>query len=69
MNTLSYKLRASEGDNGLSRHFQAYIAGLVLEGGSDIVGIPVCLFVMNAFIINTPFYKGRWQHIDMHTGV
>ncbi|KAF8709312.1 Cytochrome P450, partial [Rhizoctonia solani] len=35
--TLSYKLRANEANSGLSRHFQAYIAGLVLEGGSDIV--------------------------------
>ncbi|KAH7343964.1 cytochrome P450 [Rhizoctonia solani] len=48
MNTLAYKLRASEGSNGLSRHFQAYIAGLVLEGGSDIVAgaILTCILAL-----------------------
>jgi hypothetical protein len=38
-NTLSYKLRLNEGNTGLTRHQQAYISGLVLEGGSDIVSL------------------------------
>jgi hypothetical protein len=36
-NTLAYKLRMNERDSGLTRHQQAYICGIVLEGGSDIV--------------------------------
>ncbi|GAB1523594.1 hypothetical protein RhiTH_006744 [Rhizoctonia solani] len=46
--TLSYKLRANEANSGLSRHFQAYIAGLVLEGGSDIVAgvILTCILIL-----------------------
>ncbi|QRW15884.1 cytochrome P450 family protein [Rhizoctonia solani] len=46
--TLSYKLRANEANSGLSRHFQAYIAGLVLEGGSGIVAgvILTCILIL-----------------------
>lgn len=36
-NSLAYKLRASESQNGLTRHEQTFVCGIVLEGGSDIV--------------------------------
>lgn len=36
-NTLAYKLRLDEESTGLTRHQQAYVCGLALEGGSDIV--------------------------------
>ncbi|ELU45953.1 cytochrome P450 oxidoreductase, putative [Rhizoctonia solani AG-1 IA] len=35
-NTLAYKIRINEDNNGLTRHQQAYVCGIVLEGGSDI---------------------------------
>lgn len=36
-NNLAYKLRLNQGTNGLTRHEQAFICGIVLEGGTDIV--------------------------------
>lgn len=39
-NTLAYKLRLDEDSTGLTRHQQAYVCGLVLEGGSDILRGP-----------------------------
>lgn len=47
-NTLSYKLRLNESSNGLTRHQQEYISGLVLEGGSDIVAgaILACILAL-----------------------
>nr|AVZ23852.1 cytochrome P450 [Thanatephorus cucumeris] len=61
--TLSYKLRASEANSGLSRHFQAYIAGLVLEGGSDIVAgvILTCILIL---IKDTPSQERARKEID-----
>ncbi|KAF8743120.1 Cytochrome P450, partial [Rhizoctonia solani] len=41
-NTLAYKIRMNEDNNGLTRHQQAYICGIVLEGGSDIVAGVIC---------------------------
>ncbi|CAE6419189.1 unnamed protein product [Rhizoctonia solani] len=64
MNTLSYKLRASEGSNGLSRHFQAYIAGLVLEGGSDIVAGAILTCIL-ALIKDTEAQDRARKEIDV----
>ncbi|KAG8691581.1 hypothetical protein FRC11_000622 [Ceratobasidium sp. 423] len=63
-NTLSYKLRIGEGGSGLSRHFQAYIAGLVLEGGSDIVA-GVILTCILALIHDTAAQERARQEIDV----
>ncbi|ELU37780.1 cytochrome P450, putative [Rhizoctonia solani AG-1 IA] len=62
--TLSYKLRANEANSGLSRHFQAYIAGLVLEGGSDIV-CSLVHFTRREKLMPLPF-SGRRSNLDMH---
>jgi hypothetical protein len=37
-NTLAHKLRSNEAQSGLTRHEQAIACGVVLEGGSEIVG-------------------------------
>ncbi|CAE6429628.1 hypothetical protein ACGC1H_000900 [Rhizoctonia solani] len=62
-NTLSYKLRSSETASGLSRHFQAYIAGLVLEGGSDIVAGAILTCIL-ALIYDTSAQDRARQEID-----
>lgn len=36
---LAYKLMANEKRNGLTRHEQVHVCGVVLEGGSDIVSL------------------------------
>ncbi|KAJ1308478.1 hypothetical protein OPQ81_004182 [Rhizoctonia solani] len=62
-NTLSFKLRTNEGSSGLSRHFQAYIAGLVLEGGSDIVAGTILTCIL-ALIHDTAAQDQARREID-----
>ncbi|CAE6479831.1 unnamed protein product [Rhizoctonia solani] len=62
-NTLSFKLRSSETASGLSRHFQAYIAGLVLEGGSDIVAGAILTCIL-ALVYDTSAQDRARQEID-----
>ncbi|KAB5594592.1 O-methylsterigmatocystin oxidoreductase [Ceratobasidium theobromae] len=47
-NNLAYKLRLNQETNGLTRHEQAFICGIVLEGGTDIVAavILACLLAL-----------------------
>ncbi|KAJ1308479.1 hypothetical protein OPQ81_004183 [Rhizoctonia solani] len=48
VNNLAYKLRLGEENTGLSRRQQAFICGIVLEGGTDIVAavILTCLLAL-----------------------
>ncbi|CAE6485323.1 unnamed protein product [Rhizoctonia solani] len=56
-NNLAYKLRMGEEGTGLTRHQQAFVCGIVLEGGTDIVAavILTCLLAL----INHPTTQKR----------
>ena len=44
-NNLAYKLRLGEEAIGLNRHQQAFVCGIVLEGGTDIVS-PRAIYIV-----------------------
>ncbi|CAE6458667.1 unnamed protein product [Rhizoctonia solani] len=62
-NTLAYKIRMNEDNNGLTRHQQAYVCGIVLEGGSDIVAGAICACIL-ALIQDTASQKRARAEID-----
>ncbi|KAF8759876.1 Cytochrome P450 [Rhizoctonia solani] len=62
-NTLAYKIRINEDNNGLTRHQQAYVCGIVLEGGSDIVAGVICSCIL-ALIQDTGRQKRARDEID-----
>ncbi|CAE6419330.1 unnamed protein product [Rhizoctonia solani] len=62
-NTLAYKLRMNEDTNGLTRRQQAYVCGIVLEGGSDIVAGVICACIL-ALIQDTASQKRARDEID-----
>ncbi|EUC67444.1 cytochrome P450 family protein [Rhizoctonia solani AG-3 Rhs1AP] len=47
-NNLAYKLRLGEESTGLNRHQQAFICGIVLEGGTDIVRLWL-IYIISCF--------------------
>ncbi|CAE6491274.1 unnamed protein product [Rhizoctonia solani] len=61
--TLAYKLRKNEDTNGLTRHQQAYVCGIVLEGGSEIVAGVICTCIL-ALIKDTASQKRARDEID-----
>ncbi|CAE6424359.1 unnamed protein product [Rhizoctonia solani] len=62
-NTLAYKIRMNEDNNGLTRHQQAYVCGIVLEGGSDIVAGVICACIL-ALIQDIASQKRARDEID-----
>ncbi|KAF8607702.1 cytochrome P450 [Ceratobasidium sp. AG-I] len=58
-NSLAYKLREDQEHNGFSKHEQAFICGVVLEAGSDIVAAVLLSSVMA--LINDPQIQKRAQ--------
>ncbi|KAF8607703.1 cytochrome P450 [Ceratobasidium sp. AG-I] len=60
---LAYKLRADQEHNGLTQREQAYICGIVLEGGSDIVAA-VLLTSLMALVSNPEVQKRAQSEID-----
>ncbi|KAF8605480.1 cytochrome P450 [Ceratobasidium sp. AG-I] len=56
-NSLAYKLRMDEEHNGLTHHEQAFICGVALEGGSDIVAALLTTSLMA--LVNDPQSQKR----------
>ncbi|KAJ1307502.1 hypothetical protein OPQ81_001601 [Rhizoctonia solani] len=62
-NNLAYKLRLNEGATGMTRHRQAHVCGLLLEGGSDIVAAVILTCIM-ALVENNSYQKRAQAEID-----
>ncbi|KAF8607575.1 cytochrome P450 [Ceratobasidium sp. AG-I] len=62
-NILAYKLRTDEDQNGLTHHEQAFICGVVLEGGSDIVAVALLTCIM-ALVQHPESQKRAQAEID-----
>ncbi|KAG8731899.1 hypothetical protein FRC11_001717 [Ceratobasidium sp. 423] len=60
---LAYKLRLNEGTTRMTRHRQAHVCGLLLEGGSDIVAAVISTCIM-ALVENTTHQKRAQEEID-----
>ncbi|KAH7341798.1 cytochrome P450 [Rhizoctonia solani] len=68
LDNLAYKLRLGEGSTGMTRHRQAHVCGLLLEGGSDIVAAVISTCIM-ALVENDAYQKRAQGEIDaLYTG-
>ncbi|CAE6425215.1 unnamed protein product [Rhizoctonia solani] len=63
LDNLAYKLRLNEGSTGMTRHRQAHVCGLLLEGGSDIVAAVISTCIM-ALVENKVYQKRAQDEID-----
>ncbi|CAE6435169.1 unnamed protein product [Rhizoctonia solani] len=60
---LVYKLRLNEVNTGITRHRQAHVCGLILEGGSDIVAAVISTCIM-AMVEHETYQERAQREID-----